>query len=142
MHIFSFAKNISIFLLALLTACSSNDPEIQGYCVEYESTDINGNPDNTFFAYNVKTFQEGKDLLANRVGGGINEAINKGSCNSQNTDNCTQHEEPVCATTTSGDGDAPPKTYSDLCLLKSEVKKLSGTTSKAKASFEAGACKI
>lgn len=48
MHLFSFAKNISVFLLVLLTACSSNDPEIQGYCVEYESTDINGNPENTF----------------------------------------------------------------------------------------------
>lgn len=140
MHILSLVRICSFLLVALLTACSSNEPEIQGYCVEYESTDINGNPENAFFAYNVKTFQEGKDLLDNRVGGSLNEAIHENPCN-QNMNVCIQVWEPVCAITESGSGIDPQKTYSNLCMLKSEVKKLSGSASKAKADFESGACK-
>lgn len=139
MRILSFIKTAPLFLL-LLNACSSDEPEIQGYCVEFESTDANGNPENTFFAYNVKTFQEGQDLLNNRVGGGINEAIRENPCD-QHTDICPQVWKPVCAVTESGSGQSPQKTYSNLCSLKSEVKKLSGSSSKAKADFQTDECK-
>ena len=140
MHLTALLKNTSCLLLILLSACSSNDTESQSFCVEYEATDINGNPEYVFFAYNVKTHQEGKDLLANRIGGGINEAIREGSCD-HNIGICTQQWVPVCAIITSSSGEAPQKTFSNLCMLKSEVKKLSGNSSKAKASFAAGDCK-
>lgn len=130
----------SFLLLLLLTACSSNEPVIQGYCLEFESLDINGNPENVFFAYNVKTYQEGKDLLKNWGSGQVNEAIHQNPCN-QNTNVCIQLWEPICAIVQSERGIDPPKTYSNLCMLKSEVKKLSGSTRKAKAGFEAGECK-
>lgn len=139
MHILPFVRSCSFLLLALLTACSSNESEIQGYCLEFESTDINGNPENAFFAYNVKTFQEGKDLLDNWGSGQINEAIHENPCN-QNIGVCTQVWKPVCAITESGRGVDLPKTYSNLCMLKSEVKKLSGSSSKAKAHFDDGDC--
>ncbi|MCA9523987.1 MAG: hypothetical protein KC609_23620, partial [Myxococcales bacterium] len=84
------------------------------HCVEYVTTDENGNSLRNFYAVNVQSYEEGKKHLAQLHGQFIDEAINPGKCHEQSTA-CPLYfvYQPVCgdvATTQEGQ-----KTYDSDC---------------------------
>jgi hypothetical protein len=100
------------------------------FCVEFNKADANGNLVNEFYATNVSSYEEGKQLLANLPYGFINEKINSGTCAEQ-SQMCTKIYKPVCSESV---------TYGNDCELRVAVRQMAGTTEAAKAAYKSGAC--
>ena len=109
------------------------DCELTKFCVEYETTAADGTPYNNFYAQNVTTYEEGKQVLA-QVGDFLYEAINPGSCASQAI-MCPAVEMPVCA-------DTPQQQtqYGNVCKLKRHIREMAGETDQWKGHWEEGVC--
>ena len=111
------------------------------HCVEYVSTDENGNSLRNFYAINVASYDEGKQHLSQLNSQFIEEAINPGKCHEQSTV-CplTFAYQPVCGEIAgSGTG---PKTFGSDCAFKIAVRQASQTSdwNGSKGHWEAGAC--
>jgi Pacifastin inhibitor (LCMII) len=104
------------------------------HCVEWEAADVNGDPLNTFYAKNVGTYDEGKQVLA-QVQDFFHEAINPGPCVEQYNICPNEPEDKVCADTPSAQTE-----YKNVCELKSHIREMAGTDDEWKGQWEAGAC--
>jgi hypothetical protein len=104
------------------------------YCVEWQAADVNGVPQDAFYAENVKTYQEGKDRLAS-IGTFVNEAIREGTCASQSKI-CMTVYIPVCGQVFNG----PESTYSNTCNMKVAIRGAAGDSGSAKGRWNEGAC--
>lgn len=111
----------------------SADCELTKYCVEYETTDPDGTPYNNFYAQNVTTYEEGKQLLA-QVQYFFNEDIRPGSCASQSAICPTVHD-PVC-----GDSPVAQTEYDNVCVFKSHIRQTAGESDQWKGHWEQGTC--
>jgi hypothetical protein len=115
--------------------CLAGSCKVQPHCLEYETTDDQGNPLQNFYAINVSSYDEGKQILA-KMTDFINEDIRPGTCESQSTI-CPKVYMPVC-------GDSPgyeKKTYGNVCEFKVAIRALAGATGEAKGHWEKGICK-
>jgi hypothetical protein len=104
------------------------------YCVEWEAADENGNSLGAFYAENVKSYQEGKDKLA-QITWFTHEAISEGTCAAQ-APYCTEQYAPVCGEVFS----EGVSTFGNLCELKVAVRTRAGDTATAKGRWTPGAC--
>jgi hypothetical protein len=115
--------------------CLSGACAAKPHCLEYETTDAQGKPLQNFYAINVDSYAEGKQMLA-KLTDFINEAIRPGTCASQ-TLACPKIYMPVC-----GDSPGHPKqTYGNVCNFKAAIRALAGATGEAKGHWEKGTCK-
>jgi hypothetical protein len=123
------------YAYTLGSTCLSGSCKAKPHCLEYETTDAQGKPLQNFYAINVSSYAEGKQILA-KMTNFINEAILPGTCASQST-GCPKVYLPVC-----GDSPGyPKKTYGNVCNFKAEIRTLAGATSEAKGHWEDGVCK-
>jgi hypothetical protein len=105
------------------------------HCLEYETVDPDGNPLQNFYAINVASYDEGKQLLA-PVSDAINAQINPGSCADQSQACGKIIAKPVC-----GDSPGEPKqTFASVCYFKIYIRTLAGTSGEAKGHWEDGPC--
>lgn len=104
------------------------------FCVEYEALDSNGKPLRNFYAFNVASYEEGKQLLAQQKYF-QNEAINKGTCGEQ-SQICPKFWAPVC-----GQSRDETRTYGNVCEFKVAVRNEAGKTDDSKGHWELGQCK-
>lgn len=107
--------------------------ELTKYCVEYETTDEQGNPYNNFYAINVNSYAEGKKHLA-IVKYFIHEAISNGSCASQGT-MCPLLYDPVCT-----DSPTAQTEYGNVCEFKVHIRKTAGDAGQHKGHWDKGQC--
>jgi len=117
-----------------LSATCMDGPCDRGYCVTYQRTDEGETTPSNYYAINVETYQEGKDLLA-ALPSFSNEDIQLGSCEEQSTV-CAKIYLPVCSGTLTPDS----VTYGNLCELQIVVRQNAGATSAAKAHWDNGVC--
>jgi hypothetical protein len=123
----------STYAYDLSLACSSGHCG-DAFCTVYETTDAAGAPLRNYYAINVDTYAEGKQLLA-QVNGFINEAIYTGAC-SEVLLACPKVYMPVC-------GDSPgysAQTFGNVCNFKAWIRKLAAASGEAKGHWEPGAC--
>ncbi|PKN31812.1 MAG: hypothetical protein CVU63_21985 [Deltaproteobacteria bacterium HGW-Deltaproteobacteria-20] len=92
-----------------------------------------GTPYRNFYAQNVKTYEEGKQLLT-EVGPFVNENIQQGSCVAQST-YCEQAYAPVC-----GDSPEAQTEYGNVCEFKSHVRSMAGRDDQWKGHWDVGPC--
>lgn len=118
----------------VVASCKGGCP-VKPHCVEYETLDENGKPAQNFYVHNVKSYEEGKKLLANLQVKFTNEAINPGTCGEQSTA-CPRIWAPVCGQTKDG-----TKTFGNLCEFKVQVRKEAGKVDQSKGHWELGQCK-
>ncbi len=109
----------------------------QSYCVEWQATDENQIPQNAFYAQNVRTYQEGKDILSGMAPYFANEAINKGTCAAQGTI-CPLFFDPICGQVFDG----PNSTYGNVCEMMVAIRTEAGDKGFAKGRWEEGACAV
>ncbi|HEY3444847.1 MAG TPA: hypothetical protein VGK67_00730 [Myxococcales bacterium] len=107
------------------------------YCVAWRVLE-SGILLNQYYAYNVTSYQAGKDLLA-AFGEGTfaEETIMEGTCASQQP-SCAMVYAPVCGDLTVDE--EPAATYGDGCAFRSAVILAAGEGGKAHGTFEKGEC--
>jgi hypothetical protein len=112
----------------------TSDCTLTGFCVEWEAADPSGKPLNNFYALNVKTYNDGKQALA-QAKHFFHEQIRPGTCAAQ-AQNCGEIYQPICA-------DTPKQntTHSNICELKVHIRQQAGETSQWKGHWELGECK-
>lgn len=113
--------------------------ESQPHCLEYVATDDSGVSLRNFYAINVNSDQEGKDLLRQLGGHFIEEALRPGRCTEQGTV-CAAVRAPVCAADITPDNGPEPQTFGSVCEFKNAVRQAAGQTS-AKGHYDDGECK-
>jgi Domain of unknown function (DUF6748)/Kazal-type serine protease inhibitor domain len=92
--------------------------------------------ENSYVAWNVDTYEDGKNLLA---GGGFEqgtEGIVEGTCEAY-SNVCTEQYAPVCGTI---DTTGETKTYSNQCFLEVAVREAAGADAKATGTWTDGEC--
>ncbi|MBW2735005.1 MAG: hypothetical protein JRH20_21705 [Deltaproteobacteria bacterium] len=109
------------------------DCELTKYCVEWQGADFDGNAERTFYAVNVDSYEEGKQLFT-QIKHFSNEEINPGSCASQPR-SCGEIYAPVCS-----DRPVDETTHDNICELKVHVRTIAGETGEWKGAWELGAC--
>lgn len=110
-------------------------PAPVAHCVEFRATDKNGNIQNTFYAKNVKSYKEGKDVLA-QFKYFADENIRKGTCEKQYNICPNVPRNPIC-------GEPPAhQTFANVCEFKSRIREDAGATGQAKGKWNKGACSI
>lgn len=95
-----------------------------------------GDGENAYVAWNVDTYEQGKNLLA---GGGFEpgtENIVEGTCEDY-SNVCPEIYSPVCGTS---DAKNEPKTYSNQCELEVAVREAAGAKSRATGKWSEGEC--
>jgi Pacifastin inhibitor (LCMII) len=107
--------------------------ELSKFCVEWETTDDDGTPYNNYYAQDVTTYDEGKQVLTH-VGPFINETINPGACADQGVF-CPAIAAPVCS-----DTPALQTQYGNLCEFKRHVREMSTLNGQWKGHWEDGPC--
>jgi hypothetical protein len=105
------------------------------FCVEWEPTDENGRSYRSFYAQDVKTYEEGLAILAPIAPHLINEAVREGKCADQ-SQICTRLYAPVCGQVFS----ETEETYGNLCELKVAIRGRVGADGFAKGRWNDGAC--
>jgi hypothetical protein len=112
------------------------------HCAEYVATDDTHTSLRNFYAINVNSYQEGKDLIAALNGNFVEEAINPGRCEEQ-SQICTKIYKPVCASDITPDAGPEPQQFGNLCGFKVAVRNASvgSPWNGAKGHWDEGECK-
>jgi len=91
---------------------------------------------NTFTAWNVDSYDAGKQLLASADFEPGTEGIAENSCGDYKG-NCTRIWAPICGTIFET---GETRTYGNLCVFNSAIRQVAGKDAKAKGSWTVGEC--
>lgn len=107
--------------------------ELTKHCVEWETSEPDGTPLNNFYAQEVVTYDEGKQVLA-QIPHFFHEAINPGRCSEQGL-MCPAVVDPVCT-----DSPEPQTQYNNLCEFKRHVREMASQHGQWKGHWENDVC--
>ena len=92
---------------------------------------------NTFIAWNVKTYEQGKNLLSGANFESGTEDIAEGTCEDYRA-SCPRIYRPICGTIFET---GETRTYGNLCGFKVAIRRVAGKDAKSKGSWTKGLCK-
>ena len=91
---------------------------------------------NTFVAWNVESYEQGKDLLSGADFEAGTEKIVEGTCEDYAA-GCPKIYRPVCGTILET---GETKTYGNICVFQCVIRRVAGKESKSKGSWTPGQC--
>lgn len=119
-------------ILAIIEVYTRKESVIQeSYCTFMKEAN-----DNTFIAWNVKSYEQGKLLLSGANFEQGTEDIVEGRCEDYSS-NCPRLWRPVCGTIFET---GETKTYGNVCTFSAAIRRVAGKDDKAKGSWTVGKC--